>query len=105
MLICINGVAAKSFCCRRKSFDHLIGNGESSTTNKANKFPPLHCRPQTSHELRLWQSIQGEIAVTKITTRILFLKAATFVGKGTTRVIRSAFDDPFAQTFAPHLTG
>ena len=31
MLICINGVAAKSFCCRRKSFDHLIGNGESST--------------------------------------------------------------------------
>src|SRR5262249_16380495 len=46
MLICINGVAAKSFCCRRKSFDHLIGNGESSTTNKADKFPPLHCRPR-----------------------------------------------------------
>src|SRR5262249_49154238 len=46
MLICINGVAAKSFCCRRKSFDLLIGNGESSTTNKADKFPPLHCRPR-----------------------------------------------------------
>src|SRR5262249_33316941 len=46
MLICINGVAAKSFCCRRKSFDHLIGNGESCTTNKADKFPPLHCRPR-----------------------------------------------------------
>jgi hypothetical protein len=60
---------------------------------------------QTSHELRLWQSIQGKIAVTKITTKILFLKAATFVGKRTTRVIRSAFDDPFAQTFPPHLTG
>ena len=45
MLICINGVEAKSFCCRRKSFDHLIGNGESSTTNKAD-IPPLHCRPR-----------------------------------------------------------